>query len=144
MNVEREARVRQLVDRFRLAALRPEMKGHSGFHSFPRGSCTWASFALGHLLAELEPGADWHIVNAAGPSPIQGHDWLEGDGLGVDVTADQFPGFEPYVGPVPVPVPSAYTPKRRIELASWGPLHADALMTLRRLMGQGELGQSGG
>lgn len=52
----------------------------------------------------------------------------------VDVTADQFPGFAVYVGPPPVPLPAAYTPKRRIELSEWHPPHAEALKTLRQLM----------
>lgn len=134
MNAGREARVRELVERFRAAALHPDMKRHDGFYSFPYASCTWASYALGHLLADMEPGVDWHMVNAEGPSSLQGHDWLEGDGLGVDVTADQFSGFAPYVGPVPVPLPAAYRRKQRIELAEWHPPHAEALATLRDLM----------
>ena len=120
--------------RFREAALRPEMKRHAGFYDFPRGSCTWASFALGHLLAEQEPEADWHIMNASGPSSIQGHDWLDGDGLAVDVTADQFPGFTPYVGALPIPLPPEYRPKKRIELAELDPAQSDALRAVRKLM----------
>ncbi|MDQ0923106.1 hypothetical protein QF038_001614 [Pseudarthrobacter sp. W1I19] len=144
MNGGREARVRELVERFRAAALHPDMRRHAGFYSFPWGSCTWASFALGHLLAEVEPEVDWHMVNAAGPSAIQGHDWLEGEGLVVDVTADQFPGFTAYVGPGPVPLPPAYQRKQRIELTEWDPPHAEALTTLRQLMAELGEKQSGG
>jgi hypothetical protein len=134
MTGDREEWIRELMGKFREAAQHPEMERYAGYYSFPRGSCTWASYAFGHLLAEREPDADWHIVNASGPSALQGHDWLEGGGLGVDVTADQFPGHEPYVGELPVPLPPEYKPKQRIELGEWHPPHADALQTLRALM----------
>jgi hypothetical protein len=134
MTSEREEWIRRFVARFREAAIRPEMKRYAGYYSFPWGSCTWASYALGHLLAEQEPDADWHVMNAEGPSSLQGHDWLESGGLGVDVTADQFRGFAPYVGPIPVPLPPEYRPKQRIELAEWHPAHSEALLTLRELM----------
>ena len=113
------SRVSELMRRFREAARQPEMKTHAGYSSFPRGSCTWASYAFGHLLAEKEPEADWHIVYAGGPSARQGYDWLDSIGLAVDITADQFPGYEPYVGPVPAPLPPEYAPKQRIELDEW-------------------------
>ncbi|MDQ0865659.1 hypothetical protein QF036_003240 [Arthrobacter globiformis] len=101
MSSKREEWIRELVERFLVIAELPEAKAHAGSFKFPRGLCTWASFALGHLLAEREPQAGWHIVNASGPSGIQGHDWLEDGDLAIDVTAHQFHGIQPYVGVAP-------------------------------------------
>lgn len=140
---DREAWIRELMERFRAAAKDPGMRAHAGYFDFPNKSCTWASFAFGRLLLEREPDADWHLVNAAGLDGISGHDWLESNGLAVDVTADQFDDHEPYVGPAPPPLPVAYVRRRRIELSDWDPPHANALEDIRRLMADPE-SQSGG
>lgn len=144
MSQEREAWIRELMDGFRRAAKLPEVREYAGYFRFPHGSCTWASFAFGHLLAEKEPDADWHLVNATGPDLLRGHDWLESDGLAVDITADQFPGHKPYVGPIPPPLPPQYVRCKRIELAAWHPPHAAALETIRRLMEAPDEYESGG
>lgn len=129
----REVWIADLVERFREAAVTPEMSVHPGYRSFPHGSCTWASFALGHLLMESEPEADWHLVSARRLDGIGGHDWLESGELAVDVTADQF-DFETYIGPTPSPLPSGYAGRQRVELTEWDPPHAEALADIRRLM----------
>lgn len=134
MTGDREAWIRELVEQFRTAAEAPELKAHDGYFDFPHGSCTWASFAFGQLLMEREPDSDWHLVNAAGPNGLSGHDWLESNGLAVDVTADQFDDHDPYVGPAPPPLPAGYVRRRRIEISAWHPPHAEALATIRRLM----------
>lgn len=136
MDTERIARIQYLMVRFRNAAADPLTRArHSGFWNFPSSSCTWASFALGHLLAELEPDADWHLVNAEAGDGWGGHDWLESRGLAVDVTADQFEGYSPYVGSAPPPRPERYNRAlKRIELAAWHRPHEEALDTIRKLM----------
>ena len=138
------SRVRELMRRFREAARQPEMKTHAGYSSFPRGSCTWASYAFGHLLAEKEPEADWHIVNAGGPSALQGHDWLESIGLAVDITADQFLGYEPYVGQK---YQRPFLPSTRQSSGSnWtvASPHEAASRAVRSLMEKSDIAKSGG
>lgn len=135
MSGPREARIQDLMQRFRMAAGDPVIRGrHAGFHSFPSGSCTWASFAFGHILAELEPDADWHLVNAEALDGWGGHDWLESHGLAVDVTADQFSGYVPYIGSSPAPRPVRYGKTKRVELADWTPAMAAALEDIADLM----------
>ena len=121
------------MTRFRVASMHPEMSAHPGYRKFPHGSCTWASFAFGHLLMESEPEADWQLVSARRSDGFGGHDWLESGELAVDVTADQF-GFEPYIGLTPPPLPSGYAGRQRFELAQWDAPHAEALTDIRRLM----------
>lgn len=138
MNDSREASIRSLMGRFRTAAGHEATRQHVGFRYFPQNSCTWASFALGHLLAEMEPSANWHLVNAQAVDGWGGHDWLESRGLAVDVTADQFNGYEPYVGPAPAPRPERYGgPLKRIDLADMTPAQEEALGTIRGVI-QGE------
>lgn len=132
MGEQRETRIKALVDRFRAAAGHPDVRQHAGFRFFPNNSCTWASYALGHLLAELEPDADWHIRNAE--SSRGGHDWLESGDLAVDATADQFSGYSPYVGRTPAPRPLSPAKEKRVELRSWDPAHQEALAAIRRVM----------
>lgn len=132
MDMQRETRIKALMDRFREAAKHPDVKQHAGFRFFPTNSCTWASYALGHLLAELEPDADWHIKNAE--SSRGGHDWLESADLAVDATADQFPDYSPYVGQMPAPRPLAPATEKRVELSSWDSDHQKALADIRRVM----------
>lgn len=136
MTAERLDRIKDLVMRFREAAADPRVRDeHKGYANFPAGSCTWASFALGQLLAELEPGEDWHLVNAAAQDSWGGHDWLESHHLAVDVTADQFQGFVPYVGPAPAPLHPRYSgTKKRVELSNWDPPHEAALTAIRGVM----------
>ena len=136
MDHERTVRIESLMESFRRAAADPlTRERHAGYWNFPHSSCTWASFAFGHLLAELEPDADWHIMNAEAADGCGGHDWLEGRGLAVDVTANQFDGFQPYVGPAPAPLPHWYSgDSKRIELSEWTDSQQRALADIRRLM----------
>lgn len=136
MDTERLAGIRSLMMRFRSAAANPlTRERYAGYVHFPAGSCTWASFAFGHLLAQLESEEDWHLVNVGSTDGGGGHDWLESHGLAVDVTGDQFEGFAPYVGPASAPLPARYSrPAKRIELSEWDPPHEDALRTIRGLM----------
>jgi hypothetical protein len=136
MDHERSARIESLLELFCEAAGSPAIRErHAGFRFFPRNSCTWASFTFGRLLAELEPDADWHLVNAEAADGWGGHDWLESRGLAVDVTASQFDGFRNYIGPAPAPRPHRYSgAAKRIELFELTDSQAKAFADIRRLM----------
>ncbi|MET0872428.1 MAG: hypothetical protein ABWX63_04935 [Paeniglutamicibacter terrestris] len=132
---DRIVRIEQLMDSFREAAFSSEIRERfAGYARFPRGSCTWASFAFGVLLQELEPEQDWHLVNGLNPQSIFGHDWLEDGYLAVDCTADQFPDEMPFVGLSPPPVAKAWPTQRRIELSTAGSEPLAALAAIRKMI----------
>lgn len=135
-DTDRLARIERLMDSFRHAAFSAEIgQTFPGYASFPRGSCTWASFAFGILLQELEPEHDWHLVNGKkDPQSIFGHDWLEDGRLAVDITADQFTGELPFVGLSPSPVAKILPTRRRIELSTASPDLLKALEAIRKII----------
>lgn len=118
-----------------MAATLPEIRGNfAGYHSFPHASCTWATFAVGALLSELEPEHDWHLVNGRRPRALGGHDWLEDGRLAVDITADQFLGEQFFVGFSPSPVAQQWPLQRRIELSNATEQQLKALAAIRAIM----------
>lgn len=127
--------ITEMVRAFREAASDPDVRSaHVGYAQFPKGSCTWASFAFGRLLQELEPDRDWHLVNGTNPGQISGHDWLEDGCLAVDVTADQFAGLDPYIGQAPAPAAAQWRMTQRYELAEAHAPYLKALKTIRQRM----------
>lgn len=123
------------MDSFRAAAKNEGIaKNFSGYAEFPRNSCTWASFAFGALLKELEPKQDWHLVNGRNPRNSFRHDWLSDGYLAVDVTADQFPNESPFVGLAPAPIAKTYYPVERHEVSAAGDAPLEALAAIRKLM----------
>lgn len=133
-HAERITQIEQLMNRFREAATSEEIAKYSGYAFFPLNSCTWASFAFGQLLKELEPGQDWHLVNGENPLNSFRHHWLSDGDLAVDVTADQFENESPYVGLAPPPVAKTYHPVDRHEVDGAFEAYKEALETIRRLM----------
>ncbi|CAL8979993.1 hypothetical protein CELL_03381 [Cellulomonas sp. T2.31MG-18] len=69
-----------------------------GALTFPRGMCTWISYAGGEILRERGFGT-WTIQNATTPARSPRHDWLVRDDLFVDLTAHQFKdaGYETFI-----------------------------------------------
>lgn len=134
----RIAQISKLMLEFRLAAkTRHIQENHVGYANFPAGSCTWASFAFGRMLKEIEPHRDWHLINASNDDPCKNHDWLEDGELAVDITADQYDPLEPYVGPAPPPSANTRPSRKRIELSTATPAHLAALDDIRLLMNPG-------
>lgn len=61
------------------------------FTHFPRGSCGDVTPLLGTYLKEVGAGTFQYILGARGEGVSRStHAWLEGDGLIIDITADQF------------------------------------------------------
>lgn len=134
IDTERITRIKQLMNSFRVAAKKEQIAIFSGYASFPLNSCTWASFAFGGLLKELEPDQDWHLVNGLNPRTSFRHDWLSDGHLAVDITADQFQNESPFVGPGPPPIAKMYLPQARHELSEAHLPHLEALVAIRKLM----------
>lgn len=134
IDTERIARIRQLMISFREAVTNDEIRTFPGYAFFPLNSCTWASFAFGGMLKELEPDQDWHLVNGVNPRNSYRHHWLSDGHLAVDVTADQFQNEFPYVGLAPPPIAKTYHPLARHELSEAHLPHLEALAAIRRLM----------
>lgn len=66
------------------------------FENFPRGSCGDATLILGTHLKSLGFGPFNYVVGDRGnqcEGTWHSHAWLEGEGLVIDITADQFPEF---------------------------------------------------
>lgn len=64
---------------------------------FPAGSCGDAALLLAAYLGELGFGEFQYVLASRGDARINtwhSHAWLEGCGLIVDITADQFPNFQ--------------------------------------------------
>lgn len=134
-DLDRLVRIERQMSSFRNAAFSAEIgEAFAGYRRFPFGSCTWASFAFGLLLKELEPGEDWHLVNGLNHGVFGGHDWLEDGHLAVDITADQFLGERPFVGLSPPPVAQSWPSQNRIDLSSAHEPHRKALIAIRKLM----------
>lgn len=80
------------------AASDPSLREIDGARFFPKGMCTWMSFAAGELLREHGFGV-WKIQNAQQLDGSWLHDWLVRNDLYVDLTAHQFERFEtPLIG----------------------------------------------
>lgn len=123
------------MHKFRLAAQDPQIGyKYAGYANFPKGSCTWASFAFGKLLQELEPDRHWHLVNGSNANLHENHDWLEDGELAVDITADQFTAMNPFVGFAPPPTAQARPKRTKIDLSEADPPHLAALHDIRHLM----------
>ncbi|MBO3085173.1 hypothetical protein [Cellulomonas fengjieae] len=83
---------------FVAAASTDRSRNVEGVKSFPRGSCTWASFAGDELLREAGLG-EWTLWNASTLEGMPRHDWLVRDDLFLDLTAHQHARFDqPLVG----------------------------------------------
>lgn len=134
MDYIRVQRIEGLMHKFRLAAQDPKIKNkHVGYANFPHSSCTWASFAFGRLLQELEPHRHWYLVNGSN-ADLDNHDWLEDGELAVDITADQFKSMTPYVGSAPPPAAQTRPERKLIELSTAGSPHLSALTDIRLFM----------
>ncbi|MDP9982951.1 hypothetical protein J2W14_002353 [Pseudarthrobacter oxydans] len=66
---------------------------YAGFRYFPGGACKWTSAILQRVLAEAGLGGWVHRHGNNFPDG-DSHTWLELDGWFLDVTLDQFSGFE--------------------------------------------------
>lgn len=134
IDTERIARIRLLMNSFREAAANDEIRKFSGYATFPKNSCTWASFAFGSLLKEREPEQDWHLVNGVNPLNSYRHHWLSDGHLAVDVTADQFENESPFVGLAPPPIAKTYCPVARHELSEAHQPYLEALVAIQKMM----------
>lgn len=135
MDYQRVQRIEGLMHKFRLAAQDPKIKNkHVGYANFPHGSCTWASFAFGTLLQELEPDRHWYLVNGSNADPLDNHDWLQDGELAIDITADQFKSMTPYVGSAPPPTAQTRPNCKHVDLATATPIHLAALDEIRLFM----------
>jgi hypothetical protein len=87
---DRIERLKETVSAFRKAIIdsMAELSSSVYFHKFPAGTCGDASDMLGRFLNERGEGTFEYV---AGQQGLQTHAWLEGHGLIVDITADQFP-----------------------------------------------------
>ncbi len=95
---------RRVVD----AASDPRLLEIKGARHFPKGMCTWMSFAGGELLRESGFGV-WEIQNAGRLDEPWFHDWLVQGDLYVDLTAHQFARFDAHlVGVGTNPVMESY------------------------------------
>lgn len=133
-DAQRLTRIATLMCKFRSAVQEDRIKlfpeKYPWFWSFPKGSCTAASFILGHLLKELEPEKDWHLMNGT-KGGVFGHDWLHDGEIAVDATADQFESYSPYVGIAPPPLASKFDLEvTRYELSE---IHTPMLDTLNEI-----------
>ncbi len=104
MDEPRLERIRTIASDFHLAAQSPDMAHHPGLHSFPQGSCRWASFMLAQVLSDF--GEEGWVVRCGeqGPEWLYSHCWLEREGYILDVTADQVKGYDGlllHLGPSP-------------------------------------------
>lgn len=95
-------RIRILASRFRDALVACD-RTNLGFNlqNFPRGACSTASWLLGTYFEAMGLGT-WGLMNGELPRRRNGiichHDWIERDGIIVDITADQFQGdLEPVI-----------------------------------------------
>jgi len=90
MQSDRIERLKKLVRGFRNAIDESlqELSFLVTFQSFPRGACGDAADILGRFLNERGEGPFEYVSGWRGK---QSHAWLEGHGLIVDITADQFP-----------------------------------------------------
>ncbi|HBE67110.1 MAG TPA: hypothetical protein DDW52_03075 [Planctomycetaceae bacterium] len=73
-------------------------RANTVYEKFPKDCCTTASRILALFLRERE----FSPQLVRGKSPVdddngRGHDWVEVEGLTVDITADQFPGMPPVI-----------------------------------------------
>lgn len=135
IDFQRIQRIEDLMHSFRLAAQDSRIKNkHAGYAYFPKGSCTWASFAFGKLLQELELDRHWYLVNGSNDDPLKNHDWLEDGQLAVDISADQFMSMRPYVGPAPPPAAQTRPNRQHIDLTTAAPAHLAALEDIRLIM----------
>jgi hypothetical protein len=91
------------------AASDPSLREIRGAREFPKGMCTWMSFAGGELLRESGFGV-WEIQNAQRIGEPLFHDWLVQGDLYVDLTAHQFARFDTHlVGVGTNPVTELYS-----------------------------------
>lgn len=94
MNIEID-RILSEANRFRdaLTSCKPNLKAIS-LREFPSGSCGDTSDLLGlYLKQSLGISAEYIAGWFNGGS----HAWLEFEGLIIDITADQFPSYEPVI-----------------------------------------------
>ena len=87
--------MRELAKRFRSALETSDRtKLPIGLQEFPRGACGDASLLLAKYLQD---NGEIGITYVTGTNGRQTHGWLESDGIIIDITADQFDGFDDLV-----------------------------------------------
>jgi hypothetical protein len=108
------ARLRRVVRRFRRAFDMTDRVNAPGvLPQFPRGCCGWAARFMGNYLRDHFKMKPLHIY-AMSRKGDGGHEWIEVDGVVLDVTLDQFePGLpKAHVGPL-LPIHRQFEVTRR-------------------------------
>jgi hypothetical protein len=93
-SLARLVKLKSVATRFRLAIERCDRRQLPVcMQGFPAGACGDATLLLGTFLADQGLGTFMYVLGTRTDNEIDGrytHAWLEGDGIIVDITADQF------------------------------------------------------
>jgi len=113
-----------IATKFRSAFDTIDLTNAPGFlPNFPKGCCGWATCFIGNYLQLVRAQSPLHIL-ARHPGKGYGHEWIEIEGVILDITLDQFdPAFQLSVTDcLPQSVASQWrsTPTNRFVLAQLG------------------------
>jgi hypothetical protein len=124
MNPSKELHIREAALRFRVAIQSADRKKLAiGLQNFPRGACSDSALLLGTYLTDQHLGEFSLVTGRKYPDGnLRTHGWLSGEGLIVDITADQFPEIkDPVIVVVDSPWHDEWAGKieGRAHIAAW-------------------------